>query len=145
MAILPRVGMGYQFTDGNINEVEVFPQPNPTTLTGAAMTATVALLTQGIILISPGNAAAATLTLDTGVNIENLIALGKNNIAFDCYIVSTSTVAAEVVTLTAAAGVTIVGDTQINANAAAGAAQTSAAHLRFVRTALNTWTAYRIG
>ena len=55
---IPSVGGGYQYNDGNLNEVKLSVAAAPATATASA-TLTVAQLTNGIILGSPGTSAAA--------------------------------------------------------------------------------------
>ena len=59
---IPTVGGGYQFNDGNLNEVKVSVAAAPTTATDSP-TLTAAQLTNGIILGSPTTGTAYTLPL----------------------------------------------------------------------------------
>ena len=66
---LPTVGGGYQYTDGNQNEMEFLPQVAPATASVTA-TLTAAQLAAGIITINQAGAAACTLTLPTGALMD---------------------------------------------------------------------------
>ena len=63
---LPSVGGGYQFNDGNLNELKVSVAAAPTTAVDSD-TLTVAQLINGIILGSPSTTAAYTLPLAADV------------------------------------------------------------------------------
>ena len=99
---LPSVGGGYQFNDGNLNEVKISVAAAPATATDSA-TLTVAQLTNGIIIGTPTTTAAYTLPLASDVDA----ALGNTKIGstFDFRVINTTT--AGVITMTTNTGWTI--------------------------------------
>lgn len=107
-------------------------------------TLTTAEVLGGIITANQGASAAATYTTPTGTEIEAAITQFDlaNGDSFDLCIVNISTDAAEDVTLAGGDDVTIVGNAVVASNAAA--TDQSSGIFRFVRTAANTWSAYRI-
>lgn len=136
------VGGGQQFNDGNPNEVIFFAQLTPVALIGAAQTLTAQSMTQGLITVAPGTAAATTLVLDTGVNLDKLFSNMRVDTAFDVVISNISAVATEIVTLTPSAGVTIVGNATLNPNTSTTIP--SSAIVRFRKTGVATYVAYRL-
>ena len=139
---LPQVGGGYQFTDGNVSEQQIFPQGAPAAKTGATVTLTAADLNAGLITFNGGTAGAVTATLPTVALLEALISNARVDTAFDFYVVNISTVAAEDVTLATAAGWTLVGNLFIASNAAT--TDVSSAKYRARKTGVGTWTLYRV-
>ena len=96
---LPTVGGGYQFNDGNLNEVKLSVAAAPTTATDSA-TLTVAQLTNGIIIGTPTTTAAYTLPLasDMDASLTN----AKVGSTFDFRVINTTT--AGVITMTTNTG-----------------------------------------
>ena len=82
---LPSVGGGYQFNDGNLDEVVIGAVPVPATAVNTA-TLTVNQLTNGIILGSPTAAAAYTLPLAT--TLDNTLTNSKPGSTFDFRIIN---------------------------------------------------------
>ena len=138
---LPTVGGGYQYTDGNQNEVEFVPQPTPATASVTA-TLTVAQLAAGIITINQAGAAACTLTLPTGALMDATFTNMQNNTAIDIAFINVSTVDAEDATIAVGTGWTLVGNVTVAANS--GVTVISSALFRARRTAAATWTLYRL-
>ena len=131
---LPISGGGYQVGDGNLAEIDFFSQPSPMTATATA-TITAAQITGGILVGDP-TASAATYTLPTGALLDAALqSVEKNDVAFDLRIINLGT-SSGVITLAASTGITIVGVATI--------AITSSAAVRFRRTGVATWVAYRI-
>jgi hypothetical protein len=133
---LSNIGGGSQIGDGNIAEVTLYPIPAPATATGDA-TLTVAQLTNGIILGSPGSSAAA-YTLPTCALLDAALVNGKVGSSFDFSVVNVNGSASGVITVTTATGWTLVG--LMTVAATAGTAQA----FRARKTGDATWTLYRI-
>ena len=99
---LPSVGGGYQFNDGNLNEVKVSVAAAPATATDSA-TLTAAQLTNGIIIGTPTTTAAYTLPLAS--DLDALLTNSKVGTTFDFRVINTTT--AGVITMTTNTGWTI--------------------------------------
>lgn len=99
---IPRVGNGYQFNDGNLDEVKINAVPVPATATDSA-TLTVAQLTNGIIIGTPTTTAA--YTLPTVASLEAVLDNAKVGTAFDFRVINTTT--AGVITMTTNTGWTV--------------------------------------
>lgn len=82
---LPAVGNGYQFNDGNLNEVKINVAAAPVTATDTA-TLTAAQVTNGIILGSPTT--TASYTLPTVANLEVILDNAKIGTTFDFRIIN---------------------------------------------------------
>jgi hypothetical protein len=96
---IPSVGGGYQFNDGNLNEVKVSVAAAPTTATDSA-TLTVAQLTNGIIIGTPTTTAAYTLPLAS--DVDAALTNAKVGTTFDFRVINTTT--AGVITMTTNTG-----------------------------------------
>jgi len=96
---LPSVGGGYQFNDGNLNEVKLSVAAAPATATDSA-TLTVAQLTNGIIIGTPTTTAAYTLPLAT--DLDASLSNAKAGSTFDFRVINTTT--AGVITVTTNTG-----------------------------------------
>jgi hypothetical protein len=138
---LPSVGGGYQFTDGNQNEMEIMPQATPATATVTA-TLTAAQLGTGILTVNQAGGAACTLTLPTGTLMDATFTNMQNNASFDFSVINVSTVDAEDATLAVGTGWTAVGNVTVAANSAV--TTISSARFRARRTATATWVLYRL-
>ena len=99
---IPSVGGGYQFNDGNLNEVKLSVAAAPATATDSA-TLTVAQLTNGIIIGTPTTTAA--YTLPTVASLEAVLDNAKVGTAFDFRVINTTT--AGVITMTTNTGWTV--------------------------------------
>lgn len=99
---LPSVGGGYQFNDGNLNEVKLTVAAVPTTAADSA-TLTAAQLTNGIIIGTPTTTAAYTLPLAT--DLDAVLTNSKPGSTFDFRVINTTT--AGVITVTTNTGWTI--------------------------------------
>ena len=130
---LPSVGGGYQFTDGNVNEVKLGIQAAPAAYTGTTVTMTAAELTGGIVTST--NTAAVAITLPTVALTEALVVNAKVNSAFDIVVINLGS-SLGAVTMTAGTGWTLVGSATV-------AITTSA---RFVarKTGDSAWSLYRV-
>ena len=96
---LPSVGGGYQFNDGNLNEVKLTVALVPTTATDSA-TLTAAQLINGIIIGTPTTTAAYTLPLAT--DLDAVLTNAKPGSNFDFRVINTTT--AGVITMTTNTG-----------------------------------------
>lgn len=99
---LPTVGGGYQFNDGNLNEVKLTVAAAPTTATDSA-TLSVTQLTNGIIIGTPTTTAAYTLPL--AADVDSTLTNAKVGSTFDFRVINTTT--AGVITMTTNTGWTI--------------------------------------
>ena len=99
---LPSVGGGYQFNDGNLNEVKLTVAQAPATAADSA-TLTVAQLTNGIIIGTPTTTAAYTLPLAS--DVDAALSNAKVGSTFDFRVINTTT--AGVITVTTNTGWTI--------------------------------------
>ena len=99
---LPSVGGGYQFNDGNLNELKVSVAAAPATATDSA-TLTPAQLVNGIIISTPTTTAAYTLPLAS--DLDALLTNSKVGTIFDFRVINTTT--AGVITMTTNTGWTI--------------------------------------
>jgi hypothetical protein len=133
---LPNGAGGYQIGDGNLSEVQLIVQAAPPTATATA-TLTVAQITGGILLGSPGSSAAA-YTLPTVASLEAVVSSAKVNSAFDFSVTNVDGSGSGVITMTAGTGWTLVGLATI----AATAGTTGAFRAR--KTGDGTWTLYRL-
>lgn len=96
---LPSVGGGYQFNDGNLNELKVSVAAAPATATDSA-TLTPAQLVNGIIIGAPTTTAAYTLPLAS--DLDALLTNSKVGTIFDFRVINTTT--AGVITMTTNTG-----------------------------------------
>jgi hypothetical protein len=96
---LPSVGGGYQFNDGNLNEVKISVAAAPATATDSA-TLTPAQITNGIIIGTPTTTAAYTLPLAS--DLDALLSNSKVGTTFDFRVINTTT--AGVITMTTNTG-----------------------------------------
>jgi len=133
---LPNGAGGYQVGDGNLSEVTLGVQAAPATATTGA-TLTVAQVTNGIILGSPGTTASA-YTLPTVADLEAVVSSAKVNSSFDFSVCNVNGSTTGVITMTAGTGWTVVG----LATVAATAGTTGAFRAR--KTGDGTWSLYRL-
>lgn len=84
---LPSVGGGYQFNDGNLNEVKMSVAAAPATAADTA-TLTVDQLLNGIILGTP--TATATYTLPLAASLDSTLTNGKIGTTFDFRVITTA-------------------------------------------------------
>ena len=127
---LPNGAGGYQFGDGNVNEINMVTQVTPTAKTAAA-TLTAAELATGIITYT---GAAVALTMPLGADLDVAFPSMKVNSCFDFYIINIG--ATNAATVTANTGVTLVGVAAVSAN--------TACQWRVRKTADATYVAYRV-
>ena len=129
---IPTVGGGYQFNDGNLNEVKLTVAAAPATAVDSA-TLTAAQLVNGIILGSPSTTAAYTLPLVS--DLDALMTNAKVGTTFDFRIINVT--GSGVITVTTNTGWTLVGLMTI---IAAGAVRA----FRARKTGDGTWALYAI-
>ena len=135
---LPSVGGGYQFNDGNLNELKVSVAAAPATATDSA-TLTAAQLTNGIIIGTPTTTAAYTLPLAS--DLDALLTNSKVGTIFDFRVINTTT--AGVITMTTNTGWTIgSGGSQGLMTIAATAGTVRAFRAR--RLGDNSWALYAL-
>lgn len=99
---LPSVGGGYQFNDGNLNELKVTVSAAPATATATA-TLTVAQLINGLILGSPGSSAAA-YTLPLASDVDAALTNAKVGTTFDFSVINVDGSGSGVITMTTNTG-----------------------------------------
>ena len=129
---IPTVGGGYQFNDGNLNEVKVSVAAAPVTATDSP-TLTATQLTNGIILGSPTTGTAYTLPL--AADLDALLTNSKVGTVFDFRVINVT--GSGVITVTTNTGWTLVGLMTI---IAAGAVRA----FRARKTGDGTWALYAI-
>jgi len=99
---LPSVGGGYQTNDGNLNELKVTVSAAPATATSSA-TLTVAQLTNGLLLGSPGSSAAA-YTLPLASDVDAALTNAKVGTTFDFSVINVDGSGGGVITMTTNTG-----------------------------------------
>ena len=133
---IPNIGGGSQIGDGNLNEVVLAVVPAPPAATVTA-TLSVAQITSGILLGSPGTSAAA-YTLPTCALLDAALGNAKVGSAFDFSVINVNGSSSGVITLSTATGWTLVG--LMTVVATAGTAQA----FRARKTGDATWSLYRV-
>ena len=137
---LPNSGGGYQFTDGNVNEVILGVQGAPQTATATA-TLTVAQITSGILVGNPSTT-AATYTLPTGAAIDAVLNNAKVSSTFNLTVINLGT-STGLITMAPGTGITLVGNLIVPiAGSAAGAC--NSAIFSFRKTGDGTYTGHRV-
>jgi hypothetical protein len=127
---LPNGAGGYQFGDGNLNEINMTTQVAPTAKAAAA-TLTAAELATGIITF---NGTAGALTVPLGTDLDAAFPSMKVNSCFEFSIINTDS--ADAATVTANTGCTLVG--------VAAVAAVSSCIWRVRKTGDATYVFYRI-
>jgi hypothetical protein len=135
---LPSVGGGYQFNDGNLNEVKLTVAAVPATATDSA-TLTAAQLVNGIIIGTPTTTAAYTLPLAT--DLEAVLTNSKPGSTFDFRVINTTT--AGVITVTTNTGWSI-GTSGSQGLMTIAATAGTVRGFRARKTADNSWALYAI-
>jgi hypothetical protein len=127
---------------GLLGGVRIRAQAAPDAETGAN-TLTIADLLTGIVVGTPAGAVAYTLPTGTLCDAGMTIAINE---AFDWILINVSTTAANIITLTAGVGHTIVGNAKIPANSTTtgGLWGTSGQRFRTRKTAANTFVTYGV-
>ena len=135
---IPTVGGGYQFNDGNLNEVKVSVAAAPTTAVDSA-TLTAAQLTNGIILGSPTTTAAYTLPLAS--DLDALLTNSKVGTVFDFRVINVT--GSGVITVTTNTGWTI-GSSGSQGLMTVAATAGTVRSFRARRLGDNSWALYAI-
>lgn len=138
---LPSVGGGYQPNDGNLNELKVSVAAAPATATSSA-TLTVAQLTNGIILGSPGSSAAA-YTLPLATDLDASLTNAKVGTTFDFRVINVDGSGSGVITMTTNTGWSIGSSGSQGLMTVAATAGTVRA-FRARKTGDGTWALYAI-
>jgi hypothetical protein len=133
---IANIGGGFQIGDGNLNEVVLSVVPAPPAATVTA-TLSVAQITSGILLGSPGTSAAA-YTLPTCATLDAALCNAKIGSSFDLAVINVDGSSSGVITMTTNTGWTLVGLMTIVATA--GTAQA----FRARKTGDATWSLYRV-
>jgi hypothetical protein len=124
---------GVKILGGTVSATMIPAQPTPTALTASATLTTAQIQTQ---IIQVTSATAVALTMPTGTVIDGAIApIIDVNTAIDFYIINIGS-ASGAVTLSGATGSTLVGSGAV--------AISTSAFFRLRRTALNTYSLYRL-
>jgi len=137
---LPNSGGGYQFTDGNTNEIIMGVQAAPQTATATA-TLTAAQITGGILVGSPSTT-AASYTLPTATLIDAVFTNAKVNSTFELTVINLGT-STGLITMVVGTGITAVGNLVVPITGSA-AGVSGAAQFLFRKTADAAYTVYRV-
>jgi hypothetical protein len=138
---LPSVGGGYQFTDGNTNELEIDTQAAPQTATSTA-TLTTAQTLGGLLVVDP-TTTAATYTLPTATAIDAVMTNMKTNSTFRLTVINLGT-STGLVTVAVGTGITAVGNLVVAITGSA-AGVGGAAQFLFRKTGTAAYSVYRVG
>lgn len=126
-------GGGYQFGDGNVNEVDLTPQGAAVAYTSTTVTLTTADLIAGIVTST--NASAVGFTLPTAALTDAAVPNARNDVAFDFVVINTGS-SSGAVTMNAGTGWTLVGSASV--------AISTSARFRARKTGTAAWTLYRV-
>ncbi len=137
---LPNSGGGYQFTDGNTNEIIMGVQAAPQTATTTA-TLTVAQITGGILVGTAGTG-AVTYTLPTATAIDAVFTNAKVNSTFELTVINLGT-SSGIITMAVGTGITAVGNLLVAITGSA-AGVGGAAQFLFRKTGDAAYSMYRI-
>ena len=132
---LATIGGGYQFTDGNQNELPMGTQVAPQTATVTA-TLSAAQVAGGLLVATPG-AATASYTFPTGTSLDAQMGNMKVNSTFALTIINL-TAATGVITMVAGAG------TGISTVGSLTVALSSSAQYLFRKTDTAAYSVYRV-
>jgi hypothetical protein len=137
---LPNSGGGYQFTDGNTNEIIMGVQAAPQTATATA-TLTAAQVTGGIVVGNPSTT-AASYTLPTATALDAVFNNSKPNSTFRLVVINLGT-STGLITMIAGTGITTVGNLVVAITGSA-AGVGGAAEFLFRKTGDAAYTMYRV-
>ena len=135
---IPSVGGGYQFNDGNLNEVKLSVAAAPATAADSA-TLTVAQLSNGIIIGTPTTTAAYTLPL--AADLDASLTNAKVGSVFDIRVINTTT--AGVITMTTNTGWSV-GSSGSQGLMTVAATAGTVRSFRARKTGDGTWALYAI-
>ena len=137
---LPSVGGGYQFTDGNTNELEIDTQAAQQTATATATLTTAQTL--GGLLVGDPTTTAATYTFPTATAIDAVMTNMKTNSTFRLTVINIGT-STGLVTMVVGTGITAVGNLVVAITGSA-AGVGGAAQFLFRKTGTAAYTVYRV-
>jgi len=137
---LPNSGGGYQFTDGNTNEIVMGVQAAPQTAT-TTVTLTAAQITGGILVGTAGTG-AVTYTMPTATAIDAVFTNAKVNSTFELTVINLGT-SSGVITMAVGTGITAVGNLLVAITGSA-AGVGGAAQFLFRKTDTAAYTVYRV-
>jgi hypothetical protein len=137
---LPSVGGGYQFTDGNTNELEIDTQAAPQTATATATLTTAQTL--GGLLVGDPTTTAATYTLPTATAIDAVMTNMKVNSTFGLTVINLGT-STGLITVAVGTGITAVGNLVVAITGSA-AGVGGAARFLFRKTGTAAYSVYRV-
>jgi hypothetical protein len=137
---LPSVGGGYQFTDGNTNELEIDTQAAPQTATSTATLTTTQVL-GGLLVVDP-TTTASSLTMPTATAIDAVMTNMKTNSTFRLTVINIGT-STGLVTMVVGTGITAVGNLVVAITGSA-AGVGGAAQFLFRKTGTAAYTVYRV-
>ena len=137
---LPSVGGGYQFTDGNTNELEIDTQAAPQTATSTATLTTTQVL-GGLLVVDP-TTTASTLTMPTATAIDAVMTNMKTNSTFRLTVINIGT-STGLITMAVGTGITAVGNLVVAITGSA-AGVGGAAQFLFRKTGTAAYTVYRV-
>ena len=137
---LPNSGGGYQFTDGNTNEIVMGVQAAPQTAT-TTVALTAAQVTGGILVGTAGTG-AVSYTMPTAAAIDAVFTNAKVNSTFDLTVINLGTLSG-VITMVVGTGITAVGNLLIAITGSA-AGVGGAAQFTFRKTGDAAYTVYRV-
>lgn len=137
---IPNSGGGYQFTDGNTNEIIMGVQAAPQTATTTA-TLTAAQVTGGILVGTAGTG-AVSYTMPTATAIDAVFTNAKVNSTFKLTVINLGT-SSGVITMVVGTGITAVGNLLVAITGSA-AGVGGAAQFLFRKTGDAAYTVYRV-
>jgi len=137
---LPNSGGGYQFTDGNTNEIIMGVQAAPQTATATA-TLTAAQITGGLLVATAGTG-AVSYTMPTAAAIDAVFVNAKVNSTFELKVVNLGT-SSGIITMVVGTGITAVGNLLVAITGSA-AGVGGAAQFLFRKTGDAAYTVYRV-
>lgn len=137
---LPNSGGGYQFTDGNTNEIIMGVQAAPQTATTTA-TLTAAQVTGGILVGTAGTG-AVSYTMPTATAIDAVFTNAKVNSTFELTVINLGT-SSGVITMVVGTGITAVGNLLVAITGSA-AGVSGAGQFLFRKTGDAAYTVYRV-
>ena len=137
---LPSVGGGYQFTDGNTNELEIDTQAAQQTATATATLTTAQTL--GGLLVGDPTTTAATYTFPTATAIDAVMTNMKTNSTFRLTVINIGT-STGIITMAVGTGITAVGNLVVAITGSA-AGVGGAAQFLFRKTGTAAYTVYRV-
>ena len=140
---LPNSGGGYQFTDGNLNEIPMSSQATPQTATNTASAnpLTAAQVTGGILVGSPSGT-AASYTFPTAASIDAVFTNAKVGSTFGLTVINLGT-SSGIITMVTNTGLTTVGNLLVAITGSA-AGVGAAGQFLFRKTGDAAYTVYRV-